>query len=178
LASIAKQTYYQLSKPVAQEIETTNIDDSQDILRLPEAGRFVSLDPGTKRIGAAVCDEMQSTTRPLPIIERSSWKKLLFTVKDIVSDFDAAALVIGLPLNSDGSESDMSLEARDLSRKFSLSLNVPVFLQDERVSTYEARRRIWQSKRAEPDSHVDSEAACVILEDFLDRVRSLRTKNG
>lgn len=163
---------------MAQEIETTNNDDSQDILRLPERGRIIALDPGTKRIGIAVCDEMQLTTRPLPIIERSSWKKLLLAVKNIISEFDAAAVVIGLPLNSDGSESDMSLEARDLARKFVLSLRIPVFLQDERVSTYEARRRVWQNPSATPETLVDSEAACVILEDFLDHCRSLGKKNG
>ncbi|MGH7785194.1 MAG: Holliday junction resolvase RuvX, partial [Candidatus Binatia bacterium] len=157
---------------MAQELEITNSDDSQDILLLSGTGRIVSLDPGTKRIGAAICDEMRVTTRPLSIIERSSWKKLLLAVKDIISAFDAAALVIGLPLNSDGSESDMSVEARDLARKFTLSLNIPVFLQDERVSTYAARERVWQSKRALSETRVDSEAARIILEDFLDRVRS------
>lgn len=163
---------------MAQEIETINSDDSQNILQLPNVGRIISLDPGTKRVGAAICDEMRVTTRPLSIIERSSWKKLLLTVKDILSEFDAVALVIGLPLNSDGSESEMSVLARDLARKFGLSVSIPVFLQDERVSTYAARERVWQNKRVAADSRVDSEAARIILEDFLDRMRSFRTKNG
>jgi len=164
---------------VAQEIETTNSDDSQQILSLPDAGRILALDPGTKHVGAAVCDEMQMTTRPLPIIERSSWKELLLAVKAIISDFDAAALVIGLPLNTDGSESKMSAEAREMARKFRLSLDQPVLLQDERVSTHEARRRVWLSDpRTRAEQKVDSEAARVILEDFLDRKLSLRRKNG
>jgi len=124
----------------------------------------------------AVCDESRVTTRPLSIIERSSWKKLLLAVKDIISEFDAVALVIGLPLNSDGSESEMSAEARELARKFSLSLSVPVFLQDERVSTYAARGRVWQSRSATATEHVDSEAARVILEDFIDRLNSFQTR--
>jgi putative Holliday junction resolvase len=168
------KTHYLLSKPVAQEIETTNNGDSQDILSLPGTGRLVSLDPGTKRVGVALCDEMRLVTRPLAVIERSSWKKLLLAIRAIVSDFDAVGLVIGLPLNSDGSESEMSLAARELARKFRLSLNVPVFMQDERVSTYEARHRVWQNKKAPPDTIVDSEAACIILEDFLDRTRPHR----
>lgn len=162
---------------MVQEKETTNNDDSQDILKLPAVGRIVSIDPGTKRIGAAVSDQMQVTVRPLPIIGRSSWKKLLLAMKTIISEFDAGGLVVGLPLNSDGSESEMSTEAREIARKFSLSLSIPVFLQDERVSTYEARRRIWQSRHAAANARVDSEAACIILEDFLDRSRSLRLKN-
>src|SRR5262249_17742958 len=151
----------------------------QQILSLPDAGRIIALDPGTKRVGAAVCDEMQVTTRPLPVIERSSWKELLLAVKAIISDFDAAALVIGLPLNTDGSESEISPEARERPRKFNLPLDLPVLLQDERVSTYEARRRVWLSDPgAAADIQVDSEAARVILEDFLDRKRLLRSKNS
>ena len=170
----SRKSYYQLSKTLAQEKETTNTGDSQNILALSDTGRIVAVDPGTKRIGMAICDETRLTTRPLSIIERTSWKKLLLAVKDIVSEFDAAALVIGLPLNTDESESKMSLEARDLARKFALSLSIPVFLQDERVSTYEARGRVWQSRSARADDFVDSEAARVILEDFLDRVRQFR----
>ena len=91
------------------------------------------MDPGTKRCGMAVCDELRVTTRPLAAIERSSWKKLLSAVHGIIEEFDAKAFVIGLPLESDDSESAMSVEAREMARKFSLSLSVPVYLQDERV---------------------------------------------
>lgn len=135
---------------------------------MPAAGRIIAIDPGTKRCGVAICDELRVTTRPLSTIERTSWKKLLSNIKETVAEFDAVAVVIGLPLESDGSESVMSAEARDMARKLSLSLNVPVYLQDERVSSYEARRRIWA--RGEDAKTVDSEAAAVILGDFLDRI--------
>ena len=170
---ISIRAYY---KHLAQEIETTNTDDSQNILSLKPTGRIVAIDPGTKRFGMAICDETRSVARPLSIIERSSWKKLLLAVKDIISEFDAAAVVIGLPLSSDGSENDMSRMAREMGRKFALSLSVPVFMQDERVSTYAARGRVWQNPTASRETWVDSEAACIILEDFLDRARSLRGK--
>jgi putative Holliday junction resolvase len=66
----------------------------------------------------------------------------------------------------------MSENARSLARNFRLSLDVPVFLQDERVTSYEARRRLWQQgvKPSETRRLVDSEAAAVILSDFLDRM--------
>ena len=172
---ISIRAYY---KHLAQEIETTNTDDSQNILSLNPTGRIVAIDPGTKRFGMAICDETRSVARPLSIVERSSWKKLLIAVKDIISEFDAAALVIGLPLNSDGGESEMSLYALEIARKFTLSLSIPVFLQDERVSTYAARGRVWQNPTASRETWVDSEAACIILEDFLDRARSLRGKSS
>ncbi len=132
-------------------------------------GRIIALDPGTKRIGVAVTDETQMLARPLRKMERTSWKKLLLATKDILAEYDAVALVIGLPLESDGSESEMSAEARRMARSYSLSLKIPVLLQDERVSSYEAKGRLWEQGKNVSESRdlVDSEAAVIILEDFL-----------
>jgi len=154
-----------------QQNKTINQDQIADF-PVPKEGRILALDPGTKRCGVAVCDELHVTTRPLAVIERKSWKKLLSDIKDLVSEFDAKALIIGLPLNTDGSESDMSAEARELARKFSLSLEVPVFLQDERVTSYEAKSRLWGQRKtlSETRKLVDSEAAAIILSDFLSRL--------
>ncbi|MFN2502060.1 MAG: Holliday junction resolvase RuvX, partial [Pyrinomonadaceae bacterium] len=117
---------------------------------------------------------LRMTMRPLDVIQRTSWKKLLSVIKDIVSEFDAKALVVGLPLESDGSESPMSAEARRMARNFSLSLAIPVYLQDERVTSYEAKSRLWEkgTSLAESRRMVDSEAAAIILGDFLDRSKS------
>ncbi|MEO7538885.1 MAG: Holliday junction resolvase RuvX [Pyrinomonadaceae bacterium] len=158
-----------------QQKEITNQDGVADVFDLPEKGRVIAIDPGTKRCGVAVCDELRVTTRPLAGIDRASWKKLLSNVKHIVSDFDAKALVVGLPLESDGTESDMSIEARRMARNFALSLEIPVFLQDERVTSYEAKSRLWGRGHDLKDARglVDSEAASIILSDFLDRVASL-----
>jgi putative holliday junction resolvase len=159
-----------------QEKETTNPGVVTDLSDVPADGRILAIDPGTKRCGVAISDEMRVTTRPLAAVPRTSWKKLLSNIKQTVSDFDAKALVIGLPLESDGSESEMSMMARDMARKFDLSLDVPVFLQDERVTSYEARKRLWE-RGIDPDetqAYVDSEAAAIILADFLDRAASMR----
>lgn len=155
-----------------QERDITNQDRLADLSQVPTHGRILALDPGTKRCGVAVSDELRVTTRPLQAVAAANWKKLLSNIEQIVSDFDAKALVIGLPLATDGSESEMSVRARDMARKFGLSLKVPVFLQDERVTSHEARGRLWeQGVRVEdtPDL-VDSEAAAIILADFLDRL--------
>ena len=154
-----------------QQKETTNSDDLEEFSPLPASGRIVSIDPGTKRIGIAVSDENRIVCRPLPVVEKSSWKKLLSRIEAILHEFDAIALVIGLPLESDGSESRMSLEAREMARKFRLSLSIPVFLQDERVTSYAAKENLW-AENGEKDvrGRVDSEAAAIILGDFLDRI--------
>ena len=159
-----------------QQKETTNPDVLTDVFNVPADGRILAIDPGTRRCGIAICDELRVTTSPLPFIPRTSWKKLLSTVKQIVADYDAKALVIGLPLESDGSESEMSSEARRLARNFALSLEIPIFLQDERVTSYEAKSRLWEQGRSVKESRklVDSEAASIILADFLDRVASAK----
>ncbi len=156
-----------------QEKETTNQSELTDVFPVPAGGRIIAIDPGTKRCGIAICDELRVTTRPLPFIDRRSWKKLLLHTKQLVAEYDAAALVIGLPLESDGSESPMSAEARKLARNFSLSLDIPVFLQDERSTSYEAKSRLWERGVGLKESRkmVDSEAASIILSDFLSRIQ-------
>ena len=151
--------------------ETSNPQDLTDISGVPETGRLVSIDPGTKRVGIAVCDEHRVVTRPLPVVQRTSWKKLLLQLKGTLAEFDAVALVVGLPYNFDGTESDMTLEARDMARKLALSLDIPVYLQDERATTYEARGRLWKEgiEGEKMRALVDSEAATIILSDFLSR---------
>jgi putative holliday junction resolvase len=157
-----------------QDKETINPEQFTESGAVPDQGRIVALDPGTKHIGVAVSDETQTIATPVRTIERRSWKKTLAVVKDILGEFDAVALVIGLPYNSDGSESEMSTEARRIARNFSLSLDVPIVLQDERVTSYEARRRLWERGVELKDTKrlVDSEAAAIILSDFLAHIRT------
>jgi len=158
-----------------QEKETINTDDFLNVFSAPSSGRLVALDLGTKRLGIAVSDELQITVRGVKTIERAGWKKLLLQIKQILADFDAVALVIGLPYNFDGTESEMSQEARRLARNFSLSLSIPVYLQDERVSTYEARGRLWKERVSDIEmrKRLDNEAAAIILSDFIERRNQL-----
>jgi len=160
-----------------QDKETTNQTEFTDVFRAPERGRLLALDLGTKRIGVAVSDELQLTTRAVCIIERRNWKKVLKQIVSLLGKFDAVGLVLGLPYNTDGSESEMSVEARRLARNFSLSLDVPVFLQDERVSSYDARGRLWKLglSKDEVRQRIDSEAAAIILSDFIARRNEMRT---
>lgn len=159
---------------MTQDLYTTNTSRVADISELQRQGRILTLDPGTKRVGVAISDECQTVASPLERIERTSWKKLLAKVRAIVSEFDAVGLVIGLPLESDGTESPMSAEARDMARKFSLSLDIPVVLEDERVTSYAAKSNLWERGLSIEESRrlVDSEAAAIILSDVLERLRA------
>lgn len=158
-----------------QQKETLNTTDIPDISSVPKNGRLLALDPGTRVIGTAVSDETRCIATPLKAITKTSWKNLLSEIESIVADYDARALIVGLPLNTDGSESSMSILARNMARKFALSLSIPVFLQDERVTSYEARKRLWE-RGIDPDKtkrFVDSEAASIILSDFIDRLNQM-----
>ncbi len=152
-----------------QDQETINPDDFTDVFRAPETGRLLALDLGTKHVGVAVSDDLQFTVRPVCVIERGGWKKFLKQIIRFLEEFDAVGLVLGLPLNFDGSESEMSVEARRLARNISLSVKVPVFLQDERVSSYDAKGYLTKLGLSEKEiwERVDSEAAAIILSDFI-----------
>lgn len=162
-----------------QEKETNNSVDFTDIFRAPFHGRLVALDLGTKNVGVAVSDELQFTVRPLKTLKRTNWKNFLLQVKEILNEFDAVGLVLGLPLNFDGSENEMSQEARRLARNFSLSLKVPVFLQDERVTSIAARENLHYRGYKFKDilQKVNSEAAAIILNDFLELRSCLKARN-
>jgi putative Holliday junction resolvase len=133
------------------------------------AGRLLALDLGEKRVGVALSDELWITVRPLPFLHRTNWKQLLGAVADLLQRFDAQALVIGLPLNLDGTEGNAAVEAKRLARNFELSVKVPVYLQDERLTSHEAEETLRAAGRSGNALHqeVDGEAAAIILRDFI-----------
>ena len=96
---------------------------------------------------------------------------MLRRVASIIEAYDARGLVIGLPLNLDGSEGDAAVEARRIAENFRRSLNVPVYLQDERLTTFAASSAL-RSEGVKPDEmegRIDSESAALILRDFMEK---------
>ena len=150
---------------------TRNDDTRADTLRRsdPPAGRLLALDLGARRVGVAVCDELRLSVRPLPPLVRASWKKLLREIAQLCQSFDAEGVVVGLPVNLDGTEGEAAREARKVARNLSLSLSLPVHLQDERLTSRDAEQslRTERATEAEIASRIDSEAAALILSDFL-----------
>ena len=136
----------------------------------PIRAPIVALDMGEKRVGIAVSDALSISITRLRALHRTSWKQMLRDVDDLVRRFDAQTVVIGLPLRLNGSDGDSALEARRLAEKFAQSLTVPVYLQDERLSSAEAEQNLREQghKGEKIAGLVDSEAAAVILRDFLE----------
>lgn len=136
-----------------------------------DKGRILSLDLGQKRIGVAVCDELQMTARGTEVITRTSREKLFQKIEELVAEFDAVALVIGLPLNFDGSESKGAIEARKIAAELAQTLSIPVHLQDERLTSHAAEENLREQGYdwREIKKLVDKEAAAIILRDFLEQ---------
>ena len=136
-----------------------------------EQGRVLAVDLGQKRVGVAVSDELRMTARAVSVITRTTTEKLQTEIKNLIADFDAAALVIGLPLNFDGSESLGATAARKFAEELSQILTVPVYLQDERLTSHAAEENLREQGYdwREIKKLVDKEAAAIILRDFLEQ---------
>lgn len=130
---------------------------------------IMAIDLGEKRVGLAVSDSLSISITRLDWIPRTSWKQLLRDVETLIRRFDAQTVVIGLPLKLNGADGDAAAGVRHLAEKFALSLKVPVYLQDERLSSVEAEAnlRLEGHQQANLKGLVDSEAAAIILRDFL-----------
>jgi len=133
-------------------------------------GPILALDLGEKLVGAALSDERLITTKRLPPLKRSNWKKLLQDIRYLVERFDAQTIVVGLPLRLDGTEGDAANNVRRVATNLAKSINTPVYLQDERLTSFEAMENL-KAEGMKPDeipALIDGEAAATILRDFLD----------
>jgi putative Holliday junction resolvase len=139
--------------------------DQKNSVRAP----VFAIDLGEKRVGLAISDELSISITRLEALRRTNWKQLLRDINDLIRRFDAQTVVIGLPLRLNGSAGDSALEVRRVARNLARSLAVPVYLQDERLSSAEAEQNLRREghSRDKVSALLDSEAAAVILRDFL-----------
>ena len=132
--------------------------------------RLIGLDLGLKRIGVSICDEKQLIATPLKTINRSSSKKLIDELKSIIEENNIKGIIIGNPLNMDGSLGSSAQSVKDTSNNIKKSINLPICLWDERLSTVGAFNLSSQldvnvSKR---EKKIDENAAAFILQGALD----------
>jgi putative Holliday junction resolvase len=143
----------------------------QDKVSPEVSGRVLALDMGAKRVGVAVSDEVRLSVRPLAALRGTNWKQLVKALSELCEEFDVRQVVLGLPLRLDGVEGDAATEVRHIARKLELSLHLPIDFQDERLTSKAAEsalRREGLSERAVL-ANADSEAAAIILRDYLSR---------
>ena len=140
---------------------------------LPATGKLLGLDLGTKTIGVAVSDGMRYTATPLETIARTKFTADAARLLELVAENAAVGLVLGLPLNMDGSEGPRAQSTRAFARNLAQKTDLPILFWDERLSTSAVTRMLIEAdtrrdKRAEV---VDKLAASYILQGFLDRLR-------
>ncbi len=143
-------------------------------------GRVLAIDMGSKRVGLAVSDELRLTVRTLPALPRTPWKRLLSSLAELCERFDVQSIVLGLPLRLDGTEGDAAVEVRRVARNLQLSLKLPLFFQDERLTSKDAESSLRERgfHGSEVTDRVDSEAASIILSDFLEVQKGLMGETG
>ncbi|MDC3016657.1 Holliday junction resolvase RuvX [Candidatus Pelagibacter sp.] len=132
--------------------------------------RLIGLDLGSKRIGVSICDEKQLIATPLKTINRNSLHELISELKVIIDENDIKGIVIGNPLNMDGSSGRSAQSVKDTSQKIEENINIPICLWDERLSTVGAFNLSSQldinvSKR---EKKIDENAAAFILQGAID----------
>ena len=132
--------------------------------------RLIGLDLGSKRIGVSICDEKQLIATPFKTINRSSLKELIDELKIIIQENNIKGIIIGNPLNMDGSSGNSAQSVKDTSNNIEKNINIPICLWDERLSTVGAFKLSSQldinvTKREE---NIDQNAAAFILQGAID----------
>ncbi|MCE8000291.1 MAG: Holliday junction resolvase RuvX [Rhodobiaceae bacterium] len=147
-----------------------------DALKERAAGKaLIGLDLGSKTIGIATSDPLWTVATPRETIKRTKFKADSERLVEIINEIGAGALILGLPLNMDGSEGPRVQSTRTFARNLSPKIDIPIFFWDERLSTVAVTRTLLDAdtsrkKRAEV---VDKMAASFILQGVLERLRSM-----
>lgn len=150
---------------------TTSAAEFRDAL--PDGGVLIGLDIGSKTIGTAFCDAGWSFASPAELIVRSKFAKDKARLQAALATRPTAGIVIGLPINMDGSESPRSQSSRAFARNID-DLGLPILLWDERWSTAAAERAMIEAdlSRAKRAERIDSAAAAHILQGAIDALVS------
>ena len=132
--------------------------------------RLLGIDPGKKNIGIAICDENKVVATPLKIIKKNKFQILLKEIQEIIKENDIKGIVIGNPINMDGSFGKASQSATDFAKNLSINITIPIVLWDERLSS-EGSFKITRDLGTNVTDRVkklDKNAAAFILQGAID----------
>ena len=143
---------------------------------LPAQGAIFGLDFGEKTIGVAASDRLLSVASPIETIKRTKFTQDAARLMELIKAREIAGLILGLPINMDGSEGPRCQKTRAFARNLLKVTDLPISFWDERLSTVAAERALLEAdtsrkRRAEVIDHV---AAAYILQGALDRMRHIR----
>ena len=145
-------------------------------LKIAPGLRLLGLDLGEKTIGLALTDTLLSVATPMQTLKRAKFGADAAKLDIIISEQGVGGLVVGLPLNMDGTDGPSAQSARAFARNWAGSRDLPVILQDERLSTSAVTRTLLEAdaSRARRADVVDKMAAAYILQGALDRLRHMK----
>ena len=143
---------------------------------MPEKGRILGLDFGSKTVGVALSDPLLITAQSLETITRESANKLRRTyarIEEIAAEYGVEKIVVGLPKHMNDDEGERAILTREFADKLSRRTGLEVIMWDERLTTVMAERVLQESgvRRENRKSVIDSVAATFILQDYLDSIR-------
>lgn len=135
------------------------------------SGTLIAFDFGTKSIGAAVGQRITGTARPLAALKANDGNPDWSLIERLLKEWQPEAVIVGLPLNMDGTEQPLTARARKFANKIHGRFGVKMILHDERLSTVEARAGLFEhgGYRALNKGRIDSASAVVILESFFEQ---------
>ena len=152
------------------------IENLQEFYQLLQINRpLIAIDYGAKKIGIAISNQECTIAMPIQTIQVLTEEKKINSILDVVKTYSACAIVIGLPINMDGQITSQTEIVLKFAEDVSKSTNLPIYLQDERLTTKAATSllRSFGMKRKEQNSKDDSIAASMILETTLDSIKRL-----
>lgn len=140
---------------------------------IPPTGKILGLDLGTKTIGVAISDGMRYSATPLETIKRTKFTQDAERIIELINQNQVVALILGLPLNMDGTEGPRVQSTRAFARNLMPKVNLPIAFWDERLSTSAVTRMMIDAdmRRDRRAEVVDKLAASYILQGALDRMR-------
>ena len=138
--------------------------------KIDKKSRLLGIDPGKKRVGIAICDENKIVATPYTTIIKNNFSTFLIQINKIISDNYIKGIIIGNPINMDGSPSQSSQSAKDLAINLSKNISIPVTMWDERLSSRGAfnlsnELNVNTSKKIRK---LDENSATFILQGVLD----------
>ena len=148
-------------------------DENNPLAALAEKGKLMGLDLGTKTIGVAISDALRMTASPVETIKRTKFTADAERLLALIGQNAISGIVIGLPLNMDGSEGPRAQSTRAFVRNLAQKTDLPIVFWDERLSTMAVTRTMLEAdlSRARQAEVVDKLAASYILQGALDRLR-------
>ena len=136
--------------------------------------RLIGLDLGSKRIGVSICDERQSIATPFKTLNKINTDKIIEDIKIIVEENSIGGIIIGNPINMNGSLGPSAQSVNDIAKNISKSIDLPICLWDERLSTVGAFNLSSQLdiKVSKKIKNIDQNAAAFILQGVLDYLKN------